>query len=66
MSEPRTVFDVVEEYIRSNRDKYDGLCDLGECGCKVDDLAPCGHLNGSMCVLGHWREDGMHPGEKRI
>jgi hypothetical protein len=32
--------DIVRQYLR--REKYDGLCDPdNQCGCLVDDLAPC-------------------------
>lgn len=32
---------IIADYLRKN--KYDGLCNLKlECGCGVDDLAPCG------------------------
>jgi len=32
---------------------FDGLCNLdNECGCSVDDLAPCGEMN-QHCVLGY-------------
>lgn len=32
---------------------FDGLCNLdNECGCSVDDLAPCGEMN-QHCVLAY-------------
>lgn len=32
---------------------FDGLCHLDdECGCLVDDLAPCGNIS-EHCVLGY-------------
>jgi len=42
---------IVEHWLRGN--KYDGLCSE-ECGCYVDDLAPCGQF-GWDCEPGHVR-----------
>jgi hypothetical protein len=34
------VLQIIEKYLRENG--YDGLCNVDyECGCSVDDLAPC-------------------------
>jgi hypothetical protein len=35
----KCVLEIVGEYLRANG--YDGLTDEEECGCGVDDLAPC-------------------------
>ncbi len=35
-----TVKSIVRDYLKRN--KYDGLYNGGDCGCGVDDLAPCG------------------------
>jgi hypothetical protein len=33
----------------------DGLCNSdGECGCGIDDLAPCDCINLSECVAAKW------------
>jgi hypothetical protein len=40
MPNPKTVMDIIRQYLR--REGYDGLVDAeGECGCLIDDLAPC-------------------------
>lgn len=41
MNKQRTVISIVKEYLNENG--YGGLCVEG-CGCKADDLAPCGSL----------------------
>lgn len=37
--EEMTVVDIVDEWLNFNG--YDGLCNEGGCGCRLDDLAPC-------------------------
>ena len=40
---PMSVVDIVRQYLMLN--DYDGLCEPEmECGCGLDDLAPCGDL----------------------
>lgn len=41
------VYDIVREYLETHG--YDGLAGEG-CGCTLDDLAPCGHMD--ECVPG--------------
>lgn len=42
------VGEIIESYLRENG--YDGLYNwVGECGCSVDDLAPCGHCDVDTC-----------------
>lgn len=51
MSEPITLIEMVEKYLRENG--YDGLYhEDGECACEVDDLAPCGEPC-MGCSAGH-------------
>ena len=40
---------MVEQYLRENG--YDGLYSRGECACLVEDLAPCGQIQGD-CEAG--------------
>jgi len=35
------IIQIVEQHLTSNG--FDGLCG-DECGCKIGDIAPCGHL----------------------
>jgi hypothetical protein len=42
----KTVKDIVREYLLANG--ADGLC-TDDCGCSVDDLAPCGDC--SDCIV---------------
>lgn len=46
----------VYQWLKENG--YDGLC-TADCGCRVDDLMPCGKLPGT-CIPGHKRrgDDG--------
>lgn len=40
-----TVNEILQEWLKAHG--YDGLCSPWEsCGCSMDDLAPCGYLNG--------------------
>jgi hypothetical protein len=48
-----TVIDIVRQYLENN--KYDGLCNPGLCACLVEDLAPCGEINGD-CQAGYRTE----------
>ena len=34
------VIDIIRDYLKTNG--YDGLFHDSDCGCKIDDLAPCG------------------------
>jgi hypothetical protein len=39
------VIDIVRDYLKQHG--HDGLCHVeSECGCGLDDLAPCGDING--------------------
>ena len=38
-----TVLSIVEAYLRAHG--YDGLYYEGDCGCLLDDLAPCGEMD---------------------
>jgi len=62
-SRPRKMHD--PEWLRGHG--YDGLWWRGggeTCGCRLDDLAPCGEA-GHDCKPGHVGEDGlMHQGKK--
>lgn len=66
--QPRTIRDIVTDWLRTHG--YDGLCrDLGdgeECGCSLDDFAPCGNawdgpdwnrVNG--CISAYQHADGL-------
>ena len=46
----KTVLEIVTEYLGANG--FDGLWYDDECGCCVEDLAPCGEING-QCRAGH-------------
>ena len=43
------VVDIVKNYLAVSG--FDGLY-YGDCGCRIDDLAPCGHINES-CRAGY-------------
>ena len=46
-SEPLDVIGIIIKYLEDN--KYDGLCNgERECGCNIDDIAPCGEV-GHVC-----------------
>lgn len=60
----KTVLQIVVEYLQERR--YDGLCNAEqECGCGMDDLAPCGNL-GDDCrpavAVSVTEADCPHPG----
>jgi len=44
------VIEIVHKYMEENG--YDGLHDGFKCGCRINDLAPCGEIGGS-CQVGH-------------
>jgi hypothetical protein len=46
-------FRIIEKYLKDNG--YDGLC-KEDCGCKLDDLAPCG-IDYSNCVPAYLQPD---------
>jgi hypothetical protein len=52
MTKTLTVIEAVKGVIL--REGFDGLCNLDNdgCGCRVDDLAPCGEMN-QACELGY-------------
>jgi len=46
-----SVEDVIKRYLEES--DFDGLYnEVGECGCRIDDLAPCGNLS-LNCVFGY-------------
>ena len=46
-----TVAEIVREYLEKN--DFDGLVEEdAECGCDLDDLAPCGEMR-ATCEAGH-------------
>jgi hypothetical protein len=49
-----TVIEIVKAYLEENG--FDGLYAEDECGCKKDDLAPCGEL-GESCNAGYLQKD---------
>ena len=56
MSNPRLV-DMVEAYLTTHG--YDGLCNPEhECGCGIDDIAPCDHLG--ECYAAYARDGGFY------
>jgi hypothetical protein len=48
-----TVNEIVQEYLKSNG--YDGLYNE-DCGCKIDDLCPCGIEGVWDCKAGYVRK----------
>jgi hypothetical protein len=68
-----TVIDIVREYLKANG--YDGLWIEDECGCEIEDLAPCGEMRLGCqagykvkCVPGQCPADGdceWHIGPRR-
>ena len=44
------VIEIVGQFLKEN--EYDGLFNAGVCACKLDDLAPCGGIEGS-CEAGY-------------
>ena len=52
-----TVLDMVRDYLEEHN--YDGLClPDQECGCSIDDLAPCGDIN-EKCRPAYFHSNGM-------
>lgn len=49
----KTVIEIVKAYLDENG--FDGLYSPVECGCKKDDLAPCGS-DFAMCEPGYLQE----------
>lgn len=54
--------DILKTWLKENG--YDGLCDNDECGCGLDDLAPCDSIGLYHCVAAHKRDDGLFYEEK--
>lgn len=51
------VYSIVKQYLEANG--YDGLVESDyECGCRTNDLAPCGEINGNCIAAYEW------PGEQ--
>ena len=54
------VKEIVGQWLRLNG--FDGLCNAElECGCSVDDLAPCCTMNEDCRAAYRWRHDNDHP-----
>lgn len=47
----KTVKEILTEYLKANG--FDGLY-IDDCGCTVDDIAPCGHIDNN-CTPGYLR-----------
>ena len=52
------VKEIVHEYLRVNG--YDGLCS-DDCGCGLDDLAPCEQCFDACVPAYHRTDDGFYP-----
>lgn len=50
-----TIFEIIEKHLTDNG--FDGLFNPAECGCKLDDLAPCGEMQ-HCCEPGY-----LQPGD---
>jgi len=50
MSETRTVYDIVKQYLVANG--FDGLFHESNCACQLSDLCPCGEYFGD-CEPGY-------------
>lgn len=48
--EPMEVREIIKTWLTEYG--YDGLYDPGECGCIIEDLAPCGQISGG-CIPGY-------------
>ena len=46
-----TVLDIVRDWLKNHG--YDGLWSEDDCGCEVDDLAPCGGQDMCRCHPGY-------------
>jgi len=49
--------DIIKTWLKENG--YDGLCDNDECGCGLDDLAPCDYIGLYHCVAAHKQDNGL-------
>jgi len=62
-----TVCELLTEALKAN--DFDGLYNSDmECGCKLDDLCPCGNPDADNCVGGYKRiaEDGEWEGHEIV
>ena len=51
MQDKITVVEIIENYLKDNG--FDGLYnEIGECACKINDLAPCGQID-HTCKAGY-------------
>jgi len=46
-----TVKEIVLEYLKAQR--FDGLCNVHDCGCAIDDLMPCCNDSIEHCQPGY-------------
>ena len=51
-----TVKEIVREYLEENG--FDGLYNVGECGCQNKDLMPC-EEGSECCIAGHFIDNGL-------
>ncbi len=49
-----TVLEIIKDYLKKNG--YDGLCGE-ECGCGIDDLAPCGQADNLFDCIPAYKQD---------
>ncbi len=52
------VKEIIQKYLKAN--EFDGLFEDGECGCLIDDLAPCGSDALLDCKPGYKRLPTEH------
>lgn len=57
-----TVLEIVEKVLRES--DYDGLFDLYGCGCRRDDIAPCGEMH-QDCTAGYLQKCGVCIGSNK-